>query len=146
VCSSDNFDICAPCFEEHGLRCINPGHTLSKHELLGLWLTASVECFEILEAYAMDGDPGFERHDLTYGNGYTSFFRTDSDLQGTSSAYIQSGDIAVIFFGSGIPFILRPHNDGFRLISGCYVPGFMNGEAIERWRAGELEQQDFAIK
>lgn len=38
-----------------------------------------------------------------------------------------TGDHIVIFRGCRVPFVVRPHEDGYKLLGDCYVHGFMEG-------------------
>jgi hypothetical protein len=41
------------------------------------------------------------------------------------------GDIVSVLYGSEMPHLLRPRNDGrFEVIGECYVDGIMHGEAM----------------
>ncbi|KAM5383710.1 hypothetical protein ACJZ2D_001699 [Fusarium nematophilum] len=51
---------------------------------------------------------------------------------GTVPAETEEGDVIAMFFGLGVPFVLRPIGGGeFRLIGHCYVHGVMDGELVE---------------
>jgi len=51
---------------------------------------------------------------------------------GTVPAEAEEGDVIAIFFGIGVPFVLRPlGRSEFRLIGHCYVHGVMDGELVE---------------
>jgi hypothetical protein len=43
-------------------------------------------------------------------------------------------------------FILRPVREHHRLVGECYVQGLMQGEAMEQWKAGELQDQWFELR
>lgn len=49
-------------------------------------------------------------------------------------------------FGSQVPFIFRKCDSIYRIISNCYVQGLMDGEAIDMWKAGELESEQFKVR
>ena len=58
-----------------------------------------------------------------------------------------------MFFGAIAPFIIRPipstENNGkiyFRIFAGCYVIGFMKGEAIEDLATGMYTQKSLMLE
>ncbi|KAK0625158.1 heterokaryon incompatibility protein-domain-containing protein [Bombardia bombarda] len=73
-------------------------------------------------------------------------WQCDDGKSGLGPAATQPGDIVAVLFGGVVPFILRPVNDGpegesWKLIGECFVPGLMQGEAVEE--AGLLEPGSF---
>lgn len=77
-----------------------------------------------------------------------SFFKTEIGYIGLGPRAMKTGDIVCVLFGCRIPMILRPENNYYLLVSEAYVHGIMNGEAIERWKAGELDnitEEEFEI-
>jgi hypothetical protein len=65
---------------------------------------------------------------------------------GLGPAAAREGDVVVVLFGGVVPFVLRPveRDDGgrcWRLVGECFVPGLMQGEAVER--AGLLAKGTF---
>jgi hypothetical protein len=66
-----------------------------------------------------------------------TFYRTEQGWFGTAPEFIpdpvQAGDVIMSIRGMAMPVILRPlvETGGYRLISHCYVHGFMYGEAWE---------------
>jgi hypothetical protein len=42
-------------------------------------------------------------------------------------------------------FIVQKHGDVYRLVGEAYVHGVMDGEAIEMWKRGELEEVDIQL-
>ena len=53
------------------------------------------------------------------------------------------GDKVVLLSGGRLPFILRPVGDHFQLIGGCYMHGYMKGEA---WPEDEEALQEIIIR
>jgi hypothetical protein len=42
---------------------------------------------------------------------------------------MEAGDICVIFFGAGVPFVIRPCEDSsYYLVGECYIHGMMKSE------------------
>ncbi|KAF1844479.1 uncharacterized protein K460DRAFT_284891, partial [Cucurbitaria berberidis CBS 394.84] len=75
-----------------------------------------------------------------------AFFKTSLGWHGTASMAMKTGDIAVVLFGSRIPFVLRKDGSMYRLVSDCYVQGLMDGEALDMLRNGELESEKFQLR
>uniref|UniRef100_A0A0B7JYH3 Heterokaryon incompatibility domain-containing protein n=1 Tax=Bionectria ochroleuca TaxID=29856 RepID=A0A0B7JYH3_BIOOC len=73
--------------------------------------------------------------------------RTRNDYLGTGSHEPQMGDLICIFFGSAVPFILRPREggNGFILVGDAYIHGIMNGEALETLDNGKFTKRNFVI-
>ena len=46
---------------------------------------------------------------------------------------MMSGDTVAILFGGNVPYVLRPlENKQWHFVGGCYVDGYMNGEALDK--------------
>lgn len=58
-------------------------------------------------------------------------FRTEQGLIGLGPRTLRPGDSVCIFFGSAVPYVLRPVGDHFLFLGECCVHGIMNGEALE---------------
>jgi hypothetical protein len=41
--------------------------------------------------------------------------------------------------------VLRKRGSTYRLISSCFLDGFMDGQTIDMWKTGELEAQEFEM-
>ena len=66
------------------------------------------------------------------------------EIEGSNDLY------CAILLGASAPFILQKRSDAkngdsYRLVGEAYVHGIMNGEAIEMWKRGELEEVDIQI-
>ncbi|KAK4042237.1 heterokaryon incompatibility protein-domain-containing protein [Parachaetomium inaequale] len=66
--------------------------------------------------------------------------------EGLGPAAAREGDVVAVLFGGVVPFVLRPCEgpEGkrfWRLVGECFVPGLMQGEAVER--AGLLAEGTF---
>ena len=72
-------------------------------------------------------------------------FITTNGRIGVGSTSMKKGDSIVVLFGAGTPYILRRRKMQWLLIGDCYVDGLMDGQSIDRWRAGELQKQRFEI-
>lgn len=74
------------------------------------------------------------------------FFITSEGYFGIGPEVSIPGDKICVFFGGETPFVLWPQKDGtYRLCGECYVHGLMDGEAIEMWERGELEEETFTL-
>jgi hypothetical protein len=73
------------------------------------------------------------------------FFTTTSGYFGLGPEAMLGEGVCSILFGASAPFILQKQGDVYRLVGEAYVHGVMNGEAIEMWKRGELEEVDFQL-
>jgi hypothetical protein len=78
---------------------------------------------------------------------FRRFFCTQEGYYGLEPAVLQNGDLCCVIFGSTVPFILR---SGYKkplcqVLGACYVQSIMRGEAVQRWRNGDLIQREFAL-
>jgi hypothetical protein len=62
------------------------------------------------------------------------FFVTKTGLMGIGPDTMNAGDIIGVLFGGRVPYLLRAVDTGFEFIGECYVPGLMNGEAVQTWK------------
>jgi hypothetical protein len=74
------------------------------------------------------------------------FFITKKGYFGLGPQKLEPGDRVAVFFGSGVPFVLRkcPAVGGrraWRIIGECYVQGIMQGQVIQEWELGTSEAQ-----
>ena len=67
-----------------------------------------------------------------------SYFRTTNGHTGLCPSGAKKGDIAVVFHGAAVPFLLREistdsHGGSprYHLIGECYLNGFMDGRAVD---------------
>ena len=72
-------------------------------------------------------------------------FRTLGGYFGNGPKAIRKGDLCCVLFGSRIPMILRPEGWHYLLVGETYLHGYMHGEAIEKWRRGEVNDQAFEL-
>ncbi|KAL4821935.1 heterokaryon incompatibility protein-domain-containing protein [Aspergillus spinulosporus] len=82
---------------------------------------------------------------LVEGLGQKAFFTTTCGLVGTCVPDSRAGDIAVVLFGSPVPFILRQLPAGsndqskiYALIGASYVSGIMDGEMVDELYCEDL--------
>jgi hypothetical protein len=62
------------------------------------------------------------------------FFVTRNGSMGIGPDAMNEGDIIGVLFGGRVPYLLRAVDTGFKFVGECYVPGLMNGEAVQAWR------------
>lgn len=74
-------------------------------------------------------------------------FAIGPDTQiGLGPNLLQPDDQVCVVFGCPMPLCLRPEHGAFSLVGECYFQEFMQGEAVELWRAGKLKDQIFEIR
>ncbi|KIM98517.1 hypothetical protein OIDMADRAFT_31305 [Oidiodendron maius Zn] len=69
------------------------------------------------------------------------FFITNTQAIGIGPREIQAGDIIGVIFGGQAPFVLRPCGGHYHLVGECFVIGLMDGEAIDKWKEGQIEPE-----
>lgn len=69
----------------------------------------------------------------------SAFFCFPNGYYGLADSRVCPEDFVCILVGASVPFILRPHGDGYILMSEAYVHGLMYGEVIEGLEAGESQ-------
>lgn len=69
-------------------------------------------------------------------------FVTDGNFMGLGPPQAEFGDVVAVFFGSDVPFVLRPQGDKFRLIGEAHVQGIMDGEVMEWWKNEDPREQE----
>lgn len=109
-------------------------------------LPYTTELIEVLRAHATDKEPKQFDPNFIESPGGLVFLKTSQGRYGTAWDKIQPGDIVAVLFGSRVPFILRKHGSAYRLVSSCYLEGFMHGKAIDMWKKGELNEESFDIR
>jgi hypothetical protein len=60
-----------------------------------------------------------------------TLFRTDEGLIGLGPCILKPGDLVSIFYGSGVPHILRSVGEVFQYLGECYLHDVMNGESLK---------------
>lgn len=75
-----------------------------------------------------------------------SFFTTANGYMGLGARKMQLGDKICLFYGGEVLFILRPAEEGYRLVGECYVDGLMRGEALKMLETGEAKEQWFHLQ
>jgi hypothetical protein len=96
--------------------------------------------------------PRLEGHDIERATDFyvnlskKEFFITDDHCMGVGSKTSELGDVVCIIYGHEMPYLLRPTGTQYKYIGACYLDGFMNGEAIEKFKAGELTEEWFQLQ
>ena len=138
-------DICLDCYTK-GMRCKVSSHILKRRTVRILSIPHTDSILRILEAHAPTGDRVRFQNLISITCKGLTFFSVSQGWHGTASGAIEPGDVVAILFGSRVPFILRKHNSGYRLVGDCYVQGLMDGEAMAMLKNGELESEMFEIR
>ncbi|KAF7188225.1 Heterokaryon incompatibility protein 6, OR allele [Pseudocercospora fuligena] len=75
------------------------------------------------------------------------FLTFDTGLIGLGRAHAQCGDIAIVFPGITVPFILRKRDTSshYKMIGPAYIHGIMDGEAMEALQRGDHKLETFSI-
>lgn len=72
------------------------------------------------------------------------FFVTADRRLGIGPKWAREGDLVCVLFGGGVPYVVRPRPGGqFEFIGESYVYGLMDGQAVDAWRTGHLQQEVF---
>ena len=99
-------------------RVVGKGHVLPKESL-----TKPV----VQESFAAIHRQ-FER--MTHGG--RRFCTTKAGRLGWASKRAKEGDIVALLYGSVVPILLRPRQDGkYECLEACYICGIMDGEVVE---------------
>ncbi|CAH0055873.1 unnamed protein product [Clonostachys solani] len=70
-------------------------------------------------------------------------FTATGCVMGLGPDVLRPGDLVCVLFGGPVPYILRPlRGDEYHFVGECFVPGYMDGEAITQWKAGTLGAQE----
>jgi hypothetical protein len=73
-----------------------------------------------------------------------TFFTTIRGNMGLTENDAQAGDSVCVFFGGQSPFVIRKGTDGRQALVGeCYLPGIMDGEAMEEYEEGKYPKEEF---
>jgi hypothetical protein len=70
-------------------------------------------------------------------------FLTANGNFGYGWRWVRTGDYVCVILGCDVPLVLRHSLDCWELIGGCYVPGIMKGEAMEKLKNARVELSTF---
>lgn len=74
------------------------------------------------------------------------FFVTCNGSMGLAPMRARKNDIVCVLYGCSIPIVLREEEKGrFSFIGECFLHGFMDGEAIDIMKTGDLEELKWTI-
>lgn len=77
---------------------------------------------------------------------YRRFFITHDGSMGLAPTRSRKDDIVCVLYGCSVSIALREEEKGrFSFIGECFLHGFMDGEAIEILKAGDLEEYKWEI-
>lgn len=145
TCSNGDFDVCCRCYEQKGKRCRAANHILSQISVKSVWVPYHHALLQVLAARERGTQSLAPAHIPSYGH-RSPFIEISFGTSGSSSTFTQLEDMVVVFFGGAVPFLIRKQPSGsYRLISDCYVEGLMNGGAVDMWRQGRLDAEEFEI-
>ncbi|KAH7392687.1 heterokaryon incompatibility protein-domain-containing protein [Pyrenochaeta sp. MPI-SDFR-AT-0127] len=143
---------CEICFDfDMCKECCRSGHTCPGQHELHLRAIPSMICHldeqtrYVLEEHKGKGNS--KRFDTSVKQTFDGkhFVKLDNGLLGVGPDTTCAGDLVVVLFGGRVPFILRQHGNYYILLGECYIHGIMDGEAIDGWREGRLEEKDFVL-
>jgi len=72
-------------------------------------------------------------------------FITANRLIGVGPEFLKAGDVICVLFGGSAPVVLRPACDSYKIVGECFIPGYMNGEAMELMKKGKLKEEWFTL-
>jgi len=104
--------------------------------------------YPTLKKLAESGNGRLYRNAASTVTFHRSIFTTNTGHIGLGPSVLQPQDIICVLYGGKVPYILRPAGDHYLFVGEAYVHGYMEGEAISQWRAGELggiKEQVFEI-
>ena len=74
------------------------------------------------------------------------FFVTKKGYMGMGPQNLKEGDAVVVLFGGQVPYVLRQADDDlYRFVGDSFVPGLMQGEAVDSWRKTKARFQIFEL-
>lgn len=75
------------------------------------------------------------------------FCITEGGFMGMGSGFMAAGDTVVLPLGCPTPILLRPEGPRgeYRYVGDVYIHGYMNGEAVDDWKSGDLELHKYVL-
>lgn len=148
-CDNGEFDLCVACYDK-GVRCEGSCGNLELIEPPCLWLPyAEGRILRVLREHAIDRQSTHFREIMRQSCRSSVFFEIQGGRRGSAWSLARAGDVVAVLFGCRVPAILRPCGGGggarYRLVSVCYMSGFMDGEAVEMWKDGLISDEAFEI-
>jgi hypothetical protein len=145
ICNWGDFDMCSNCFDL-GERCPDPRHKLQSMTGTSFWCPYTDKIIKALQGHASMGKAGRFWQAAVSACRSRVFLRTSQGQYGVGPTTVKPGDTLAVLFGSRVPVILRRHGNFYRLICDCYIHGLMDGEAIQMWKSGKLNTENFDIR
>lgn len=76
---------------------------------------------------------------------YLRLCKTEAGRLGQIPYGTEVGDVVAIFLGSDVPFVLRKHEDTYRLVGACYINGAMDGHLCRDPKHQYSKDDEFPI-
>ncbi|KAI5365744.1 hypothetical protein J4E82_011207 [Alternaria postmessia] len=100
--------------------------------------------YDYTEVYACAERSGKRRRFMTTAGGLMGW--APSDMYQSTKHHVEVGDQIAIVLGCSTPLAVRPIGDAFQVLGEAFVQGLMDGQAIERLRAGTFKIQTLRFK
>jgi len=150
ICRQGNFDLCRTCYQDDRY-CPHPEHKplLYQTKFSALEFSADAATVEMVRVISQGETPTFFLRLADRAFNRRTVFRTNTGVYGLCPRTVRGGDTVVVLFGGRTPFILRriegPDASRFRLISDCYLEGYMDGEAVRLVNELHRKPQQFVL-
>lgn len=92
-----------------------------------------------------EGDPKKFEDFACRAGVYRAIFKTSKGYLGLGPDTLHVGDVAVVLFGGKVPYILRRKDGHYQFVGEAYIHGIMRGEMVQKWRDGQLLDEEFGI-
>jgi hypothetical protein len=100
--------------------------------------------YDYTGVYACAERSGKRRRFLTTASGLMGW--APSDMHQSTKHHVEVGDQIAIVLGCSTPLAVRPIGDTFQVLGEAFAQGLMDGQAIERLRAGTFKIQTLRFK
>lgn len=75
-----------------------------------------------------------------------NIFLTKTGRLGIGKSMFSKGDIVAVLWGGAMPFILRPLGENYTLLGPCVILKWMDGLAVDEWKAGTLNSTTYSME
>jgi hypothetical protein len=99
---------------------------------------------DIVSMYERLGEPGDVGRCLVYLAGRRMFITKEGHI-GLGAGPLAVGDHIAVLFGGIVPFVTRKHDESWQLVGEAYIRDLADGQAVEKWKGGELRDEWFSI-
>ena len=150
ICRQGSFDLCNLCYQRERC-CPYPEHKslLQQTKFSALKWFPDTATADMIAAIAQAETPTFFLSLSGRAFNRRTLFRTKTGEYGLCPRLAQPGDIVTVLFGGRTPFVFRRvqgcTKNLFRLVSDCYVDGYMDGEAVRQAYESQRERQWFTL-